>query len=72
MADTQAERLQAFLDAEKKALISQEWRTADGRVNRRANLDQISQGVDSLLASGADGAAPIPGSRARRVILRDL
>jgi hypothetical protein len=72
MADTQAERLANFLDAEKKALISQEWRTADGRVNRRADLGKISQGVDALLSSGADGAAPIPGSRAKRVILRDL
>jgi len=72
MADTQAERLQNYIDAEKKALISQEYRTGDGRQVRRANLDQISQGVDSLLASGADGSTPAAGSRSRRVILRDL
>lgn len=71
MADTQAERLQNFLNAEKKALVSQEYK-AGGRTNRRAELAQISQGVDSLLAAGADGSAPPAGSRARRIILRDL
>lgn len=72
MATTQEERLQNFLDAEKKALLSQEYRTSDGRMNRRADLNQISQGVDSLLAAGADGTAPPAGSRSRRVVLRDL
>lgn len=72
MANTQEERLQNFLDAEKKALLSQEYRTSDGRMNRRADLNQISQCVDSLLAAGADGTAPPAGSRSRRVVLRDL
>ena len=72
MADTQAERLQNFLDAEKKALVSQEYQTADGRKTRRADLGKISQGVDSLLAAGADGATPAAGSKSRRVVLRDL
>lgn len=72
MANTQAERLQNFLNAEKKALLSQEYREADGRLNRRADLNQISQGVDALLASGADGNAPAAGTKSRRVVLRDL
>ena len=71
MATTQEERLQNFLNAEKKALLSQEYRTGS-RKNRRADLDKISKGVDSLLAAGADGVAPAAGTRSRRVVLRDL
>lgn len=72
MADIQAQRLQKFLDAEEKALVSQEYQTPGGRRNRRANLSDISNGIDNLLASGAGGTASPVGSRARRVILRDL
>lgn len=72
MANTQEERLQNFLDAEKKTLLSQEYRTSDGRMNRRADLVRISQGVDALLAAGADGTTPAAGTKSRRVVLRDL
>ncbi|MDT8901845.1 hypothetical protein [Anaeroselena agilis] len=73
MADlTQDQRLQNYIDAEKKALVSQEYETAGGRRNRRADLSQIREGVDSLLAGGAGGTALPAGSRARRVVLRDL
>jgi hypothetical protein len=60
----QQERLQAYLDAEKKALVSQEYQEGTKRT-RRASLDQIGDGINSLLATG-----PVSG-RSRRVILRD-
>ncbi len=68
----QDQRLQSYIEAEKKALVSQEYQTAGGRRNRRADLGQIREGIDSLLAGGAGGTAPPAGSRARRVVLRDL
>ncbi|MDU2063770.1 MAG: hypothetical protein E6713_02930 [Sporomusaceae bacterium] len=65
------ERLQAYLDAEKKALVSQEYQDGTQK-NRRASLNQISEGVNSLLAAGAGigGASASPG-RSRRVVFRD-
>lgn len=67
--DVQKERLQAYLEAEKKALLSQEYQVGSRR-NRRADLNRINEGINELLAGGA-GAAPHPGSRSRRVIFRD-
>lgn len=73
MANIQDERLQNYVDAEKKTLVSQEYQTPAGRRNRRADLGQIREGIDSLLAAGAGAtSAPPAGSRARRVVLRDL
>lgn len=73
MADTvQDQRLKKYLDAEEKALVSQEYQTAAGRRNRRANLSQIREGIDALIAGGAGVSVQPAGSRARRVILRDL
>ncbi len=73
MADTvQDQRLQKYIDAEEKALVSQEYQTAGGRRNRRADLSQIREGIDSLLAGGAGQPIQVAGSRARRVVLRDL
>lgn len=68
--DIQNARLKAYLDAEKKTLLSQEYQ--DGTMkNRRASLNQINNGINALLATGAtNGAATVTG-RSRRVILRD-
>lgn len=63
MASIQEERLQNYIDAEKKALQSQEY-TVNGQRNRRADLSMISQGINELLGATA-------GGRARRIILRD-
>jgi hypothetical protein len=70
MADNiQDERLKNYLDAEKKALLSQEYQEGNKRT-RRANLNQISSGINELMAGGA-GVTLQPGGRSRRVILRD-
>lgn len=71
MADTQEERLQNYIDAEKKTLVSQEYQSGNKR-NRRADLTQIREGIDSLLAAGAGSTTTTAGSRARRIVLRDL
>lgn len=71
MADSiQEERLKAYIDAEKKALLSQEYQEGSKK-NRRADLNQISGGINELLAGGA-GTTFRPGGRSRRIILRDL
>lgn len=70
MSSIQDERLKNYVDAEKKALTSQEY-SVGSRKNRRADLSQINQGINELLAGGA-GANFTPGSRAKRIILRDL
>jgi len=66
----QDERLQAYLDAEKKALVSQEYQEGPVR-NRRADLDMIGDGINQLMAGGA-GQSVVPVGRSRRVILRDI
>jgi hypothetical protein len=69
MPDIQEERLKNYLDAEKRALESQEY-MVDGQRNRRAELNQLNAGINSLLVGGA-GDQSRPGSRVRRIILRD-
>lgn len=65
MADSvQDERLKNYIDAEKKALVSQEYQDGTQR-NRRADLNQIREGANALISAGAVG-------RSRRVILRDV
>lgn len=67
-SDVNNQRLQAYLDAEKKALVSQEYQDGTQR-NRMADLNQIRTGVSSLLASGIGSA---PSVRSKRIVLRDL
>lgn len=70
MADNiQEERLKNYLEAERKTLLSQEYQEGSKR-NRRANLNQINEGINELIAGGA-GVTVQPGGRSRRVILRD-
>jgi hypothetical protein len=64
MADVNEERLQNYLDAEKKALVSQEYQDGNSK-NRRADLSSIREGTNALISTTAT-------SRSRRVILRDL
>ncbi|MBP2655880.1 MAG: hypothetical protein H6Q73_3449 [Firmicutes bacterium] len=61
--DIQDQRLKNYLDAEKKALISQEYQEGPVK-NRRADLNMINQGINELLSSRV-------GGRSRRVVLRD-
>ena len=61
--DVQDERLKNYLEAEKQALISQEYQVGN-RKNKRADLDKIDKGINGLI--GATG-----GGRSRRVVLRD-
>jgi len=66
--DIQKARLDAYVAAEIKALNSQEYQ--DGNVkNRRADLGDISSGINKLLASGAGNTSSC--GRSKRVILRD-
>ena len=68
MSDIQADRLQSYLEAEKKALNSQEYQ--DGtKKNRRADLGSIGSGINQLLAGGAGNSS---SGRSRRVVLRDI
>lgn len=70
MADNiQEERLKSYIDAERKTLLSQEYQEGSKR-NRRANLNQITAGINELMAGGA-GMNVQPGGRSRRVIFRD-
>lgn len=69
MDDVQAQRLQNYLDAEKKALNGQEYQDGTKKV-RRADLADIGDGINQLLTTGA-GATPGIG-RSKRVILRDI
>ncbi|WP_425057629.1 hypothetical protein SCACP_21460 [Sporomusa carbonis] len=71
MASIQEERLQAYLDAEKKALRSQEVTIGSRRI-RRAELSQIGASINNLLSAGVGSTDFSPGSRSKRVILRDL
>ncbi len=68
MADEsiQQQRLQHYVDAEQKALESQEWQKKDFK-NRRANLTDISAGINQLLAGTGSGRR----GRAKRIVLRD-
>jgi hypothetical protein len=67
--DIQNERLQTYLEAERKTLLSQEYQVGSKR-NRRADLSRISEGINELMAGGA-GVSPQPGGRSRRVLFRD-
>jgi len=62
------ERLQIYLDAEKRALVSQEYQDGTQR-NRLADLEKIRQGTDSLISTGAGDSR---AKRSRRIVLRDL
>lgn len=68
----QNERLKTYLEAEKKTLLSQEYQDGTKR-NRRASLNQINDGINALLATGAtnDTTGKTNQGRSRRVILRD-
>ena len=60
--EIQQQRLQNFLTAEKKTLEAQEYQKKDFSA-RRANLNDISSGLNKLLSTS--------GARSRRVILSD-
>lgn len=66
----QDERLKNYLAAEQKTLLSQEYQEGSKK-NRRADLRAIGDGINELLAGGAGGGVS-PGTRSRRVILRDM
>lgn len=68
MPNINEERLKKYLDAEEKALVSQEYQDGSQR-NRLADLNQIRQGANLLISGGAGGSA---AKRSRRIILRDL
>ena len=66
VSEAREQRLQNYLDAEKKALAAQSFK--DGKVEiQRADIGSIRKGVDELLSGGDDSS----GSRCRRVIMRD-
>ncbi|SDD89341.1 hypothetical protein [Sporomusa acidovorans] len=65
----QEDRLKNYLDAERKTLLAQEYQDGSKK-NRRADLNQISEGINELLAGGI-GVTVQPGGRSRRVIFRD-
>lgn len=67
MPSINEKRLQIYLDAEEKALVSQEYQEGSQR-NRRADLSQIRQGADLLISTGGRSGV----KRARRIVLRDL
>ena len=69
MSDIQADRLQSYLDAEKKALNSQEYNDGTKKV-RRADLGDIGTGINQLLATGVGSTSG--GCRSKRVIMRDI
>ena len=68
MSNIQEERLKNYISAEKKALESQEYQV-NGQRTKRADLSQISTGINDLLSTGAGGSS---FGRSKRIILRDL
>lgn len=68
MSNIQEERLKNYISAEKKALESQEYQV-NGQRTKRADLRQISTGINDLLSTGAGGSSLC---RSKRIILRDL
>lgn len=64
--EIQEQRLQNFMDAEKKALEAQEYQKKDFRA-RRADLDDISAGLNKMLSENGTRSR----SRSRRIILTD-
>lgn len=65
------ERLQNYVDAEKKALEAQQY--TDGKVQlQRASLRNIRSGLDAIIASSSDsGTAASGGASFRRVVLKE-
>lgn len=59
-------RLKNYIDAEAKALVSQEYEE-NGKRNRRANLNDIGNGINKLQSAGG----LITKGRAKRVVFRD-
>ena len=68
--EIQKERLNAYLEAEKKALLSQEYQEGSKK-NRRADLNDIGAGINNMLAAGIGNDPSEVGKRSRRVIFRD-
>lgn len=70
MSNINDERLQNYLDAEKKALNSQEYKDGTKTV-RRADLSSISNGLSGLIAAAnlKDGSTVVT---AKQVIPRDI
>lgn len=63
------ERLENYVNAEKKALEAQQY--TDGKVQlQRASLRNIRSGIDSLQSSMTDTAASV-GPSFRQVILKE-
>jgi hypothetical protein len=54
----QDQRLQSYIEAEKKALVSQEYQTAGGRRNRRADLGRFARASIRCSPAAAGGTAP--------------
>lgn len=65
------ERLQNYVDAEKKALEAQQY--SDGKVQlQRASLRNIRSGLDSIISSAADSKTAASGGPSfRRVVLKE-
>lgn len=65
------ERLQNYVDAEKKALEAQQY--SDGKVQlQRASLRNIRSGLDSIISSAADSETAASGGPSfRRVVLKE-
>ncbi|GMB00425.1 DUF6148 family protein [Pelosinus sp. IPA-1] len=70
VSEIQKQRLQSYLETEKEVLTGQEYQTGKRRI-RRAELSSVNSGINQLLAAGAGCDGPVPGTRARRCILRD-
>ena len=69
--DINKQRLANYLEAEKKAMEGQEYQDGSIKV-RRADLDKLGSGINTLLATGA--GATVTGTsqgRCRRVIFVD-
>ncbi len=62
--DINKTRLKAYIDAETKALTSPEYEE-NGKRNRRANLNDISTGINKLQANG------LCKGTSKRVVFRD-
>lgn len=65
------ERLQNYVDAEKKALEAQQY--TDGKVQlQRASLRNIRSGLDAIIASSSDSSTAVSGGASfRRVVLKE-
>lgn len=64
--EIQEQRLQNFIEAEKKALEAQEYQKKDFRA-RRADLDGISAGLNKILSENRTSS----NGRSKRIILTD-